>query len=184
MISLHCLWTLPIFQKCLIKYFKKKHACVENIQVQGKSKTNSTYQLRVVNVRCRILWPANCQSLSNWQRMSKSHNHKINHKLIKPSFHPFARCLRREFLLFFIDMRGSYVVCEFPQVSTSPLCVVGTYKYRTNSSRQSSYRSSRLERFFHAPCPESISKMTKSSASMSSLMVIIPPNYFLTFQIV
>lgn len=34
-----------------------------------------------------------------------------NQKLIKLSCHPFARCLRREFLLFFIDMRGSYVVC-------------------------------------------------------------------------
>jgi hypothetical protein len=48
-----------------------------------------------------------------------------NHKLIKLSCHPFVRCLRREFLLFFIYMRGSYVVCEFPQVSASPLCVVG-----------------------------------------------------------
>ena len=109
--------------KMSYKIFKKKHACVENIQVQGK--TNSTYQLRVVNVRWRIMWPANCQSLSNWQRMLKSHNHKKNHKLIKPSFHPLARWLRREFLLFFIDMRGSYVVCVISRKSS--LCVVGTY---------------------------------------------------------
>jgi hypothetical protein len=104
---------------------------------------------------------------------------KKNHKLIKLSCHPFARCRRREFLLFFIDMRGSYVVCDFPQVSASPLCVDGTYKYRKNSSRQSSHRSCRPERFFHAPCPERIIRTTKSSASVSFLMVIIFPIYFL-----
>jgi hypothetical protein len=103
-----------------------------------------------------------------------------NHKLIKPSFHPFARCLGREFLLFFIDMRGSYVVCDFPQVSASLRCVwLDLYKYRTNSSRQLSHRSRRPERFFHAPCLERIIKMTKSSASMSSLMVITSQIYFL-----
>jgi hypothetical protein len=42
-----------------------------------------------------------------------------NQKLIKLSCHPFAlRCLRREFLLFFIDMRGSYVVCVISRKSS------------------------------------------------------------------
>jgi hypothetical protein len=47
-----------------------------------------------------------------------------NEKLIKLSCHPFAlRCLRREFLLFFIDMCGSYVVYAISRKSS--LCVVG-----------------------------------------------------------
>jgi hypothetical protein len=74
--------------KMSYKIFKKKHACVENIQVQGK--TNSTYQFRVVNVRWRIMW---------WQTAKVSQIDKgcqnptiiKNHKLIKPSFHPLAR---------------------------------------------------------------------------------------------
>jgi hypothetical protein len=105
----------------------------------------------VVNIRCRIILPANGQRCPNPTIVK-------NHKLIKLSCHPFFRCRRREFLLFiFIDMRGSYVVCEFPQVSASLRCVwLDLYKYRTNSSRQSFHRSRRPERFFHAPCPERI----------------------------
>jgi hypothetical protein len=85
------------------------------------------------------------------------------HKLIKLSCHPFARFRKRDFLLSFIDMRGSqsHVVHDVPQVSAA---CGWTYKYETNSSRQQlSHRSCRPERFFHAPCPERISKMTESS---------------------
>lgn len=123
--------------------------------------------------------------------MSNSRNHKKNHKLIKMSCQVailLLSCLGREFFIVFIDMHRSQsrVVCDFPQVSASDVgCGWDLYKYRTNSSRQSSNRSCRPERFFHAPCPERISKMTKSPASMSSLMVnIVSPTYLLVFKII
>ncbi len=175
-----CLCSLPIFRKCLIKYLKKNMHVLRTYKFKVR-------QIPLTNWELSMSDAESCgRQTAKVSQIDKGCQNptiiKKNHKLIKPSFHPLARWLRREFLLFFIVMRGSYVVCDFPQGSTSPLRVVGTYKYGTNSSRQSSHRSCRLERFFHAPCPERIMKMTKSSASVSSLMVTIFPTFFLHFK--
>jgi hypothetical protein len=94
---------------------KQTCMCYENIQVQGN--TNSTYQFRL-----SMSDAESCRQTAKVSQIDKTClNPTIikNQKLIKLSCHPFAlRCLRREFLLFFIDMRGSYVVCVISRKSS------------------------------------------------------------------